>query len=203
MKKITATAALMLTLAATLPMTVSAKHVCVLGAPLENCAHEKASCTELTTNQKVGYKNTSVTKLQTYLAFYGYLSVSPTGYFGVKTQEAVVSFQSAHGIEGTGFVGPLTRAQIKTNSCTSSLPVTPVVIPTPTSSQPQTNQPISSAWSSWTATKLSPLSEAAMTALKQALGAVGVNTNFATTTLTEQEIIEITKKFERDYILNQ
>jgi hypothetical protein len=42
-----------------------------------------------------------------------------------------------------------------------------------------------------------------MTALKQALGAVGVNTNFATTTLTEQEIIEITKKFERDYILNQ
>ena len=185
------------------PLIVSAKHVCVLGAPFENCAHTKASCTEITSNQRLGYKNAQVTKLQTYLAFYGYLTVEPTGYFGLKTKEAVVSFQKAHGIEGTGFVGALTRAQVKNNSCTNIAPPTPTVVPISTSSQQQTAEPSSSAWSSWTATKLSPLSDAAMNTLKQVLGRVGVNTNFATTTLTEQEIIEITKKFERDYILNQ
>ena len=203
MKYFIVTLSFLLLFAAILPTPTLAKHVCVVGAPLENCAHEKTVCTDITTNQKISYKNSSVTKLQNYLAFYGYLTVEPTGYFGVKTKEAVASFQTAHGIEATGFVGPLTRAQIKTNSCTSSLPVTPVVNPTPTSIQSQTSQPTSSAWSSWTATKLSPLSEAAMTALKQALGIVGVSTNFATTTLTEQEIIDITKKFEQEYIFGQ
>jgi peptidoglycan hydrolase-like protein with peptidoglycan-binding domain len=187
---------------ALVPSTGYAKHACQINAPLENCSHEKSLCTDILTSQRLGNKNTSVTKLQEYLFTYRYLTVTPTGYFGTKTQEAVVAFQKAHGIDTTGFVGPLTRAQFKKNSCNldtitqESSPMTPVV---PVSENTQN----SSIWNTWTSTKLSPLSENAMSALKQALGAVGVNTNFATTTLTEQEIIDITKKFERDYILNK
>jgi peptidoglycan hydrolase-like protein with peptidoglycan-binding domain len=34
-------------------------------------------------------------------------SVNPTGYFGTRTQEAVVAFQNYYGIPATGVVGPV------------------------------------------------------------------------------------------------
>ncbi len=41
------------------------------------------------------------------------LSISPTWYmFGPKTKEAVIAYQKAHGINPTGFVGPITRGSL-------------------------------------------------------------------------------------------
>jgi len=47
------------------------------------------------------------------------LGVTPTsGYFGTITFAAVKTFQTAHGIINTGYVGPLTRAALNTLYCT-------------------------------------------------------------------------------------
>ena len=52
------------------------------------------------------------------------LAVTPTsGYFGPITFAAVKTFQTAHGIINTGYVGPLTRTALNALYCT---PVTPV-----------------------------------------------------------------------------
>src|SRR6185437_2528917 len=50
----------------------------------------------------------------------GYLSVSPTGYFGSLTQAAVEQYQTAHGLEAVGNVGPLTRASLNGGSSNGS-----------------------------------------------------------------------------------
>lgn len=79
------------------------------------------TCTNITTNIKRGmrdyYTNGSVSMLQAFLHRMGYLSVEPTGYFGVLTFKAVQAFQASHAIPHTGFVGPLTRAKIQAESC--------------------------------------------------------------------------------------
>ncbi len=63
------------------------------------------------TNLTVGSTGADVTALQNALG------VSPaTGYFGSITKAAVVSYQTAHGIPSTGFVGPLTRASLNGSS---------------------------------------------------------------------------------------
>ncbi|MFA6050318.1 MAG: IPT/TIG domain-containing protein [Candidatus Paceibacterota bacterium] len=75
------------------------------------------------------FTNGEVTKLQQFLYSRGYLSVSPTGYFGRMTMAAVRSFQSSQGIIATGFVGPLTRAAITRVSCGTTPPLpTPISI---------------------------------------------------------------------------
>jgi peptidoglycan hydrolase-like protein with peptidoglycan-binding domain len=51
------------------------------------------------------------------------LTVSPTGYFGQATRAAVIRFQSENGINSTGFVGQLTRAQLKVKSCEPLMPI--------------------------------------------------------------------------------
>jgi peptidoglycan hydrolase-like protein with peptidoglycan-binding domain len=68
-------------------------------------------------------RNDAVKKLQQYLidqktgiyaqtlATYG-----ATGYFGVLTRAALIEFQRAHGISGSGFCGPITRAYIVSHS---------------------------------------------------------------------------------------
>src|SRR3990167_9901043 len=61
--------------------------------------------------------NGEVSTLQDFLQSQGYLNSEPTGYFGLMTQKAVKSFQSAKGISPTGFVGPVTRAKIKATTC--------------------------------------------------------------------------------------
>jgi peptidoglycan hydrolase-like protein with peptidoglycan-binding domain len=68
-----------------------------------------------------------VTALQNFLNAQGYFNSAylGTGRYGVITLRAVVQFQTAKGIAGTGFVGPLTRAAIMQISCGTT--VTPPV----------------------------------------------------------------------------
>ena len=62
---------------------------------------------------RIGVEAEAVRVLQEYL---NYISeyvreippVNPTGYFGTRTQEAVVAFQNLYGIQPSGVVGPIT-----------------------------------------------------------------------------------------------
>lgn len=61
---------------------------------------------------RIGVEDESVRLLQEYLNYISdYIteipSVNPTGYFGTRTQEAVVAFQNYYGIPATGVVGPV------------------------------------------------------------------------------------------------
>ena len=61
---------------------------------------------------RIGVEDDSVRVLQEYLNYISnYIteipSVNPTGYFGTRTQEAVVAFQNYYGIPTTGVVGPV------------------------------------------------------------------------------------------------
>lgn len=61
---------------------------------------------------RIGTESDAVRLLQEYLNFIsGYITeippVSPTGYFGSRTQEAVIAFQNYYGIPATGVVGPV------------------------------------------------------------------------------------------------
>lgn len=68
-----------------------------------------------------GATNGEVTKLQQFLQDEGFLIPNPTGYFGAKTLVAVKRYQSSIGILASGYVGPITRAKIKAQSCGVSL----------------------------------------------------------------------------------
>ena len=102
----------------------------VSGAALPLGAVSQASasslCIVLQQNLSYGMSDTDtttgkdITVLQNYLHVKGFLSVTPTGYFGNLTKAAVVSFQTAEGISPqSGFVGPLTRAKIQAIECTA------------------------------------------------------------------------------------
>jgi peptidoglycan hydrolase-like protein with peptidoglycan-binding domain/3D (Asp-Asp-Asp) domain-containing protein len=62
-----------------------------------------------------GRKNASVLKLQQMLVQQEFMTVTPTGYFGPKTEEALIKFQLAYSIvarktsTGAGKMGPSTR----------------------------------------------------------------------------------------------
>ncbi len=61
---------------------------------------------------RIGVESDEVRLLQEYLNFISQYypeipSVNPTGYFGTRTQEAVVAFQNLYGIPATGVVGPV------------------------------------------------------------------------------------------------
>ncbi|MBQ8409784.1 MAG: peptidoglycan-binding protein [Clostridia bacterium] len=61
---------------------------------------------------RIGVEAEAVRLLQEYLNFIsGYIpeipAVNPTGYFGTRTQEAVVAFQNLYGFPATGVVGPV------------------------------------------------------------------------------------------------
>lgn len=61
---------------------------------------------------RAGAESDSVRLLQEYLNYISeYISeipsVNPTGYFGTRTQEAVIAFQNYYGIPATGIVGPV------------------------------------------------------------------------------------------------
>ena len=61
---------------------------------------------------RVGAESDSVKLLQEYLnyisEFYPEIpSVSPTGYFGSRTNDAVIAFQNLYGLPATGIVGPV------------------------------------------------------------------------------------------------
>jgi peptidoglycan hydrolase-like protein with peptidoglycan-binding domain len=84
-----------------------------------------STCVTLTKPLSKGSENNEVLMLQQFLADGGYLVVKPNGYFGENTKKAVVSFQKAQKILGTGAVGQVTRAKIKEVSCPI---VTPQVV---------------------------------------------------------------------------
>ncbi len=58
----------------------------------------------------LGVSGEDVTCLQEYLVSKGFLSVSPTGYFGSLTQAGVKKWQAEAGISMTGYFGALSRA---------------------------------------------------------------------------------------------
>jgi hypothetical protein len=64
------------------------------------------------TNLGVGMSGQDVSELQARLATEGYFTATVTGYFGPITMSAVQAYQRAHGIADTGYVGPLTRAEL-------------------------------------------------------------------------------------------
>ena len=70
----------------------------------------------------VGVRSDEVTELQKVLIAEGILKIdAPTGYFGQLTRTAVIAFQKARGIAGTGFVGPLTRTELNKGSVVSEV----------------------------------------------------------------------------------
>jgi len=60
----------------------------------------------------IGDKDEWVLNLQTELHGQGFLKVSPTGYFGTDTQNAVIAFQTKHGLTVDGKAGPQTRKEL-------------------------------------------------------------------------------------------
>lgn len=60
----------------------------------------------------VGSQDAQVTALQQRLTADGFYSGPITGYYGTLTEAAVEKFQSAHGIEVKGYVGPSTRSAL-------------------------------------------------------------------------------------------
>lgn len=65
-----------------------------------------------TTYLAVGSSGAAVTELQKRLIALGYMTGSPTGYFGAMTKKALQAFQKAKGLEQVGYTGPGTRAAL-------------------------------------------------------------------------------------------
>lgn len=90
-------------------------------APVSIVSTSAVACLDLGSDlgyrMKDGYADSNISSLQDYLQANGYLTVSPTGFFGVSTFQAVKDFQSAYGINPTGYAGPITRAKIRSMTC--------------------------------------------------------------------------------------
>ena len=71
----------------------------------------------ITRDLRMGSQNSEVTVLQDYLHDASYLDVSPNGYFGSATRQAVILFQRDKGISTTGTVGYVTRNEINNAIC--------------------------------------------------------------------------------------
>jgi peptidoglycan hydrolase-like protein with peptidoglycan-binding domain len=74
-------------------------------------------CANLTLARSLsrGMQGEDVRCMQLVLVASGFLNADyATGFFGAFTEMAVKAFQSEHGIASTGFVGPLTLAELKT-----------------------------------------------------------------------------------------
>lgn len=64
------------------------------------------------TDLEYGMESTDVRMLQNALVVKGYLKATPNGYFGPATKAAVIAWQRANGLPGTGFFGPMSRAKM-------------------------------------------------------------------------------------------
>lgn len=67
---------------------------------------------KFTLNLKPGSKGDEVLRLQNLLVSLGLLTNTPNGYYGVGTTAAIKKFQTEHGLEPLGSVGPGTRAAL-------------------------------------------------------------------------------------------
>lgn len=65
-----------------------------------------------TVDMGYGDSNNEVLLLQIKLHSLGFFNVTPTGYFGGLTKQAVIAYQTSKGISATGYVGPITRASL-------------------------------------------------------------------------------------------
>lgn len=108
-------------------------------------------CVDLTKNLRYKMRDTStskdITNLQAFLKNKNYITVLPTGYFGVATLKGVKDFQRINNITPTGFVGSLTRAKIKEITCGAINNVDATTTTTTdntntTTTEQNTNQPI-------------------------------------------------------------
>lgn len=79
---------------------------------------------QITRNLSYKSRGEQVVTLQTILLQQGYLTGSPTGYFGILTFKAVKDFQRAHNINPTGLVGPFTRGMMSKLTSNASNVVT-------------------------------------------------------------------------------
>jgi len=80
---------------------------------------------DLSYTERDSSKNGSgVSILQDFLNSNGYLSVTPTGYFGRMTVNAVKAFQSANGLSVTGKADSATRAKIQDVDCNTNITTT-------------------------------------------------------------------------------
>ncbi|KKW39351.1 MAG: Endopeptidase, cell wall lytic activity, partial [Parcubacteria group bacterium GW2011_GWA1_54_9] len=80
-----------------------------------------ASTFNFTKALTVGVRSDEVTELQKVLIAEGLLKIdAPTGYFGELTRAAVQAYQASRGIADTGFVGPLTRAELNKGTLVSA-----------------------------------------------------------------------------------
>ncbi len=60
----------------------------------------------------IGSRGAEVIKLQNFLSAKGYsIAAGATGYFGAQTKAALVAWQKASGLSGTGYYGPLSSAK--------------------------------------------------------------------------------------------
>ncbi|MEI6553444.1 MAG: peptidoglycan-binding domain-containing protein [bacterium] len=72
-----------------------------------------ASTFAFTSHLRKGASSDAVKQLQERLRSEGFFTyATSTGYFGPITLEAVKAYQTKHGIPSTGFVGPLTIAEL-------------------------------------------------------------------------------------------
>lgn len=84
-----------------------------------------ANCVTISRVLTLGSSGQDVTNLQRYLVSEGYLTASPTGYYGFYTAQAVGKLQTTLGIVSSlsdsayGFVGPKTRSAIACSSAVS------------------------------------------------------------------------------------
>lgn len=67
---------------------------------------------EITQNLRYGMRNDQVLELQDFLVSKALLSVSPSGFFGLLTLNAVKTYQVSQNLPNTGFVGQMTRKAI-------------------------------------------------------------------------------------------
>ncbi|MBP9803160.1 MAG: peptidoglycan-binding protein, partial [Candidatus Pacebacteria bacterium] len=137
----------------------------LIHAQVDPNATTSGTCTDLQNNLKFGdkdiNKNGEVTLLQKYLRANGYLTISPSGYFGSSTFKAVIEFQKANSLKPAfGYVGSLTREKIKVLSCVGEASVEFTANPTEVASGGSTTlnwsaQGVSSCVASgdWTGTK--------------------------------------------------
>jgi hypothetical protein len=85
-----------------------------------------------TRNLTVGSRGADVTALQAMLNAGGFLSVSPTGYFGSLTKAALAAWQASVGISpASGYFGPITRGYVASNGAGTPTTVPPVTGGTP------------------------------------------------------------------------
>lgn len=91
-----------------------------------------ANTVNFTSTLKLGSKGTEVTALQNILIDQGYLSGEATGHFGSATKAALQKYQSAHGLDPLGIVGPATRTLLNGGGTVLGATTSNPTGPTPT-----------------------------------------------------------------------